>query len=380
MSDKNKQPFTDSFPHMPPPPAHELEIPKKPNILKSKTVKALGALMLSSAILVQPLSTVDRVITAERYQADDIEILPAAGVENIPKGGTEWLVFGGYGQKYSTNAAQELFNALGGTQVVASIKYPNQEFNIDDLADVVADYIQTRGMDKLNIAGVSMGTPIALMTLSRIQETLLSQTNMSQDIVFNKSETTLQTLPELGYFAAYSSPADVKDAYQGSIAETIVGFAGDSDYKPGIFIKGLLASIDGDGDLQRTVNILDTDNWVPQILDNLGQMINSTPPEMVWSHMEFVNAFNATEQAESFQKLFNKNSYFVYISPNGNDDTVDNNGAYKKYQVVMQKIAVPSIFLKTNEPGHANTGASAAALNQWVLGLAMPTNKETNNN
>ena len=165
MSEQNKNLYAFDFPPMPSPSAAESAVVKKERKWPMRLVKAIGAVAIGLAIVAPQVHKIDTIVAAERYRADDVEIIQAAGSDKIPKGGTEWLVFGGYGQKYSTNAAQELFNALGEKEVVASVKYPNQGFTIEELANYVHSYMRERGMSKLNVAGVSLGTPTALMTL-----------------------------------------------------------------------------------------------------------------------------------------------------------------------------------------------------------------------
>lgn len=373
MPEKNKQ-LHDFLP-MPPPPANELET-KRPKLWRQKIGKRLGAVLFASAALAQPVSMLDSLITAERYPADSVEIIQAAGSEKIPKGGTEWLVFGGYGQKYSTNAAQELFNAMGSNQVVASVKYPNQEFTIEDLADYVAAYIKERGMSTLNVAGVSMGTPIALMTLSHIEKHTESPYPLYQNAAFVGAGLDQRKLPKIGYWAAYSSPADYEDASQGALAEKIVTISEKLNYSPGMLGKFVASTVDGEGDALRTLNIRDTVGWLGQMQDSLSQTFNDTPPKMTASLMKFIVKSKEENRWEDWHDLFSADSYFIYVTPNGTDSVVDTSAAYKRYQVGLQHYDVATSFIKANEPGHANTGASASAVGNLIasIALAQPTN------
>ena len=76
-------------------------------------LKAVGAALLGTVIAAPYVDKIDKILSHERWPADEIEIIPAIGSETLAKGGEEWLVFGGFGQKYSINAAQELYNAIG---------------------------------------------------------------------------------------------------------------------------------------------------------------------------------------------------------------------------------------------------------------------------
>lgn len=368
MAIEHKPADVFDFAPMPPPQDHELERPRLKK--RHKIAKTIGAMVAAAAVIAPPLHVVDTIVTAEIYPADAVEVIPVAGADKLAKGGTEWLVFGGYGQKYSTNAAQELFNALGSKQVVASIEYPNQEFSIADLANKVNNYINSRGMSKLNVVGISMGTPTALMTLSYIKEharqpyTAYKNQSISQN-------TKPRNLPEIGYFAAYSSPADVQDAYKGSLAKDVVDVTERTGYKPGLIIKGILASFDGEGDWYRSLNFFNTKQWYRQIADNFGEMFNGVSPAMAWSQLKILNDFNTQAQFEQYRDVFSRSSSFIYISPDRADPVVDNSSAYHKYQIAVRKIDVPITRIHTNEPGHANTGAAASALGNLITASAL---------
>ncbi len=366
MSEQNKQSYAFDFPPMPALSATESAEVKKERKWPRRLAKSICAVAIGLAVIAPQVHKVDTIVSAERYQQDEVEILLAAGAETLPKGGTEWLVFGGYGQKYSTNAAQELFNALGSKEVVASVKYPNQGFTIDELATYVHAYMKQRGMSKLNVAGVSLGTPTALMTLGYIQEHANNPLAQYQDIAFSPRGLALRKLPEIGYFIAYSSPADVQDASQGYIAQTIVSRIKGTGYAPGMIDKLIVSGFDGEGDGLKSINILNPAEWLKQQHNNLEETFNDTPTLMVLSQMEIAAEFNVDEQWEKWRLVLSPDSYFGYFYPSKADPTVNDAGAYRKYEVALKHLDVPTAYVPTGEPGHANTVATASAASKWI--------------
>ena len=322
----------------------------------------LGAGIVMAAKTVHRL---DQRVARERWPNDEPEILPTYGAEDIPKGGEEWLVFGGFGQKYSVNAAQELFNAIDRRQVVSSVKYPNQGFTIDDIADLMGRYIQDRGMSVINIVGVSMGLPTALMALRRLQLTSMQNTT---------------SLPNINYLAAYSSPADLRDAIDGDLAPWIDRASRITRYEPAVIAKFLYSATDGPGDFSRFINFLDQKQWPRHIETSLDQTFNDCPPRMVLSQIQLISSFNVETQWEDLRGLVTPSTTkFIYCSPSNYDRTVNNDAAIQKYKNALQRLSVPTTILDTGPSGHANTFASAVAIGSLIGMSSQPLSRITDN-
>lgn len=327
-------------------------------ISRRDVLKGIGYTTLAAAISFKYVDAVDKIIAHERWPADEAEVIAAAGSETIPTGGEEWLVFGGFGQKYSVNAAQELFNAIGRQQVVASVKYPNQGFAIDDIALLMRRHIEERNMKALNIVGVSMGLPTALMALRILQQ---------------QSTDNQAPLPDINYLAAYSSPADLHDAIDGDLAPWIDSLSRRSRYEPGVIAKFLYSATDGSGDFTRFFNVLNQKQWIGHIATSLEQTFNDCPPRLVLSQIQVISSYNVERQWQELRGLVTPyNTKFVYCAPSNYDKTVDNSTAIRKYQSALTNLAVPTTILDTGPSGHANTYASAAALGSLVTASVLP--------
>jgi hypothetical protein len=329
-------------------------------------LKAVGAALLGTVIAAPYVDKIDKILSHERWPADEIEIIPAIGSETLDKGGEEWLVFGGFGQKYSINAAQELYNAIGQNQVVSSLKYPNQGFTIDELADQVGCYISNRQMKALNIVGVSMGLPTALMTLRTVQRQFVAAD------ANNAYQDGERHLPTINYLAAYSSPADLRDAIDGDLAPWIDKLSRLTGYEPGVIAKFVFSATDGQGDVERLLNVLNRDQWYRHMRNSIEQTFNECPPQLVMSQIQVISSYNVESQWHDLQGVVSPvSTKFVYCSPSNYDRTVDNATAIRKYQSALTQLSVPTTILDTGPSGHANTYASAAALGSLVIATQM---------
>ncbi len=323
-----------------------------PHLSRRDVLKAIGFATLAGVSSIKYIDTIDKHIAHERWPADRAEVVAAIGSEDIPQGGEEWLVFGGFGQKYSINAAQELFNAIGRRQVVASVTYPNQGFAIDDIAQLTQHHIEERKMKAINIVGVSMGLPTALMALRTLQQ---------------QSTISKSPLPDIKYLAAYSSPADLHDAIDGDLAPWISTLSQRSHYEPGVIAKFLYSTTDGSGDFSRLLNVLNQKQWLGHIATSIEQTFNDCPPRLVLSQIQIMSSYNVEKQWQELRGLVSPyNTQFVYCAPSNDDRTVNNGTAIRKYKSALTNLAVPTTILDTGPSGHANTYASAAALGTLV--------------
>lgn len=344
MARRNKQGPNDGY--------GDEDLLYRPQLSRRDILKGIGYATLAGVVSLKYVDAIDKIIAHERWPADEAEVIAAIGSESIPKGGDEWLVFGGFGQKYSVNAAQELFNAIGRQQVVASVKYPNQGFAIDDIAQLIQRHITERKMKAINIVGVSMGLPTALMALRTLQQ---------------QSTDSNSILPDINYLAAYSSPADLHDAIDGDLAPWIDSLSQRSRYEPGVIAKFLYSAIDGSGDFGRFLNILNQKQWLGHIATSIEQTFNDCPPRLVLSQIQVMSSYNVEKQWQELRGLVTPyNTQFVYCAPSNYDRTVDNGTAIRKYQSALTNLAVPTTVLDTGPSGHANTYASATALGSLV--------------
>lgn len=347
------------FPAAPPPPEGEPPapdgMPRRDFLWKMPLALASGLFVLRNG------NIVDQAIGRAEWPPDAIEIIPAYGSEDMPKSGEEWLVFGGFGQKYSTNAAQELFYAIGNEQPVSSIKYANQGFTIDDLAQSLEKHIVERNITSLNIAGVSMGMPIALMTLRRVWER--GQAGIGP----------VKELPTINYLAAYSSPADWHDALDSDMVNVIATLSEKlPSYEPAVAAKLLYSSFDGDGDALRTLNILKPKQFLRQLRNTLHQTFNGTSPQMALAQIILLSQFNLEAEWQALLDaqggIVPGKTQFAYCSPtNYIDPTVDNVSSIEKYKKRANKSGVTTTVLDTGPVGHANTIGSAIALGEFVF-------------
>lgn len=323
---------------------------RQPGMSRRDLLKRLAYTAVGVAVVGPCVQRIDSIATHERWPDDDFMIIPSEGSETLANGGEEWLVFGGFGQKYSVNAAQELFSAIGQRQVVASIMYPNQGFTIEELGACIEEYVQARHMSTLNIVGVSMGLPTALMALTTL-----------------RAGAKPTSLPKINYLAAYSSPADVRDAIDGDLAQLVSDLGKYTDHMPVIPPKFIYSLLDGDGDVQRFLNIQDNAQWVQHIRDSIKQTMNDCSPELALSQIKIISAFNVEEQWQSLRNIVSPgNTKFIYCAPSGGDDTVDNTNAANKYRDALTRLSVPTTVLDTGLSGHANTVASAQVLGRLV--------------
>lgn len=326
-----------------------------PGLSRRSFLKLAGTATVG-LVAAKKLYAADQLLAYLEWPPDSTEFLMAYGNESIPLAGEEWVVFGGFGQKYSVNAAQELFNAIGREQAVSSIKYQNQGFTIDELAQSFERHIAQRKMESLNIVGVSMGLPTAIMALHKVIER------------HEQGLGPISKMPSINYLAAYSSPADWQDAMDGNMATVIASVSDKLQIPPAVIAKFLYSSFDGDGDPQRALNFLSPIQLRDHIFDSIRQTFNGTPPRLVLSQIQIISEFNLIREQEGIKKLLVPGkTKFIYCMPTNNiDTTVNNKGAIEKYSSQLAIYNISTTVLETGPVGHANTYASAAAMGKFI--------------
>ncbi len=360
------QTLQEGPPVAPPPPIEEVETARTEyrTMLRRRFLgnvgKVLGGMVVASGIVKHGFD----VLTEELWQPEDARIDPAVGAENFEPGGERWLVFGGFGQQHSHNAANELFNAMGKTQPVDSISYPSHDFDADTLSPVIRRYITAHKISKLNIVGVSMGLPIALMSLRSIEQ---------QKVRAAKSERSIAglLLPDIGYMAGYSSPADMTDAFaaQGELTNLVETFAKKINYEPGACGKFIYSLVDGPGDTEKLEDISNIPQWERHLYDSFNETTNGCPPAMAWAQLvNFLQPFNFESQSSDYQTILGPNLQFIYVSPTNSDNIVDDSNAIQRYKGGLKTLGINRVHqLSSGDVGHANTIASAIAMGKYLL-------------
>lgn len=314
------------------------------------------------------LRIMDEVFSEIRWPPTPMKINLVNGCEGLPTEDEEWLVFGGFGQQDSKNAGAELFGALDEKKVVSTVVYPSDYFDIAELAVPVAEYIKSRRMKKLNLVGVSMGLPTALMVLRYIAQNpqLLAEEDDGSDICKPPIP-----LPEIGYVAAYSSPADLDDAMQGELARPVTTWGKKLRIPTDIAAKFAYSLIDGNGDKLKALNIVNQKQWQKHLSDSLSQTYNKTPPRMTWSQLKLLHTFNFEEQWQDWRDIIGEQTKFGYVATDNEDYTVRKT-AFGKYDNGFKKLNVKTIdLLSSGNSDHAETAPSAVAIGQWMNKLAL---------
>jgi hypothetical protein len=277
------------------------------------------------------------------------------GTEHIPPGGEEWLVFGGLGQLDSRNAAREFYDAQGKNQAVSSVRYATGGINADTMATGLSQYIKERNIKRLSVVGVSMGLPTFLVGWSELQRRAAASSSQEQF-----------ALPRIERMAAYSSPFDMEDAWNGELAHIVAA----SGYKGGLLGKFAYSLVDGPGDVRRLLASRNLEQLRGHIARSWSQTTDGGPPEFFVSQLALlVNAHLAT-QWKVIKHTFMPGAHFVYCLPSDLDTVVRDDSAVHKYASSLRTLDIDNRTIVVPHGGHANTLLSARALMPWLTDTA----------
>lgn len=324
---------------------------------KTGRVAAGAALYGTGAVSVA--GKISSIYTKARWPDSDPLITLAEGAETLARGGEEYIVFMGYGQRDGRDAANELFAALGGKKVVASMRYPSQSFTCEDLAPDVAQHIRQRRIAKLNLVGVSMGTVIGLDTMRDV----MLQDKRKPGRNLTATNGAQGTLPSIDYMIAYSSPSDMQDAFQGELADVIISISDRLHYS-GEAAGKLLYDV-ADQFKNRPLYMDGLDGVAKMVVNCLLEVNNDCPPAMALSQLRILRPFNVLQQAENYRIVVNPDTQLVYVAPNS-DDIVNDDRAARNYSLGFHEINVAKVtVLSSGDTNHANTKDSANVFGQW---------------
>ena len=328
--------------------------------------RSFGKIVISGAVTavtyavptIAVLKTVDDIYTKLRWPAGEPYISPADGAENIPPGGDEHIVFMGYGQNDATNAANQLFNALGRTTSVSAMHYPNQGFTCRDLAPVIAQRIRERRPARLNIVGVSMGTDIGLESARLV----VLQDKRRPGHTITKEDQKQERQSRINYLVAYSSPSKMEDAFQGEIADTIVAISDRLHYSGDAAGKLLYDMVDQHSNHPLYAEGL---SGIFKMARNcISEVNNDCSPEMALSQLKILMPFNFANQATQYSPVFDPFGHIIYIAPQV-DSIVDGPRAARDYEDGSRRSHLGFTLLSSGNTNHANTADSALAYGHW---------------
>lgn len=302
----------------------------------------------------------------ERWQPNNPEILPAFGSEKIPPGGSEYLLFLGYGQYDGRNASRELFEAMGQDKATWWMRCPSQGYSPQDLAPEILKYITQRNPSELNLVGVSMGTIVALESIR--SAAMLNNRNRGPNPGGTKPEPVV--MPKINYLVAYSSPGDIEDAMQGELANLVVATADKIGYTGDYAGKFLYTMSDKLAKGQ--VDLSSSEGWVRSFVDSVVIANDNCPPKLCMSQLAILSRFNILSQAERYQDVLDPGLKFVYISA-ASDNIVRDAESDKAYVSGLKSIGVTNFESLSTDQDHANTAASAEAFGRWVAERATST-------
>jgi hypothetical protein len=292
----------------------------------------------------------DDVANELLWPRQEMKVSLVPGSEHLPKGGEEWVVFGGLGQSDSRSAAQEFFAAQGRNQVVSSVQYDTDGIDAHSVATVLARHIKERDIKRLSIVGVSMGTPTFMLAWSELQrQTVQGYEDVAQD-------TKIQRL------VAYSSPFDMQDAWQRELGH----LTAESGYRGGVIGKFLFSLVDGPGDLERTLPTNSASELWDHVKQSWSQTVNSCPPKLYVSQLRLLDSANLLSREHDYTSSFAAGAQFAYCEPTNADTVVYDNGAIGKYFTLFKPLDVEQTVVPVPHGGHANTELSAIALKPWL--------------
>jgi hypothetical protein len=376
MSEQNKNTFTDSWPKEMPlaPPLNDVDIrgasAERRQRLVEKVAKGIGIVVCTAVVIAPVTKKIDTIIASTLWPNDAMEVqyVPTVEGSEAEHKKEAYIAFPGVGQKDTKNAAAEHYNAIDHELPTAYVSLPNQGFTIAELAHEVDDLIDEKGLEKINIIGVSAGTQLALQTISYIEE-------HPDEFIDTPGE---DPLPEVGYFLANSSPYDVMSAYKGPIIEPTMNIINTTNYRSGVADKFIYSLIDGPGDVNRLLENLHGTVNISYFVDSVEQTFNSTAPLMVQDHLIVLNETDAEKEKNAWKKVLTPTTKFLYFYPSkGQDLIVDNQKAYRQFSETLQALDVSTEYVPVDSTEHANTVSAAAAFKDWLLALVQ---KSSSNN
>lgn len=362
MSDRPHSPENLPPPVCPPPPAAELAEAGQHGMTRRELLKASLLAGVYAAAAGTALGRISNEYTTDRWGNAPARIVMADGAEALPTGGQESIVFMGYGQQDPTNAVNQLSDALDRQQAVAGLYYPSGSFVPLDLAIPLARHLRERHVEQLNLVGFSMGTNIALETIRCIMLSNGPRFGQAAD----GADSLMVPQLKINYWIACSSPANLQDAFQGELADTIVaisdatGYDGDAAGKLLYDIADQVYNQPIYTDGARGLARMAVNGWL--------EMNNDTPPRMALSQLRILRGFDWPQQAPAYRMVATPGARVLYVRPR-NDTIVNDDSGENGFRAGFREIDVANFHIvSTGNSDHANTVASARAVGQWFAG------------
>lgn len=333
-------------------------------------LKIGGAAIVGADLLTQATFKADDYYTSMHWPPLPAKIYFANGVDPNITPGAEWLVFGGLGQQDSRNSGQQLDDDIDHREPVASVFYPSYGFSPEALAPLIRKYIIARNIKRLNIVGISLGLPTALMTLRELEIQEIERIN------HNYPNDGFQ-MPEIGYIAAFSSPSDLKSAFDNELIP-LLRIMADHGYNAEAIGELLYCMTDRNGDTYKLSHPSDIRIFATYLRDTIDQLQHGCPPNLFENQLiKVLVPFNILQQSKNYRSILTPKTRFRYLGPKkGNDDVVNDGSAFNNYKNGLLSIGIDnSVSLSTGNVDHANTYKSNQVLsnNLFASGYLTPT-------
>lgn len=286
--------------------------------------------------------TLDNTIAERRWPDRPMAITPVEYLTGQEAPHSEVVVFGGYGQSDSINAAKELYLESDRTRRVMSTEYPNHDAEIAELAEPFLDHCRTYDVKELHLVGVSMGLHTMMLIMKYLHAT------------YPDAE-----LPVLRSITAYSSPANISDVKRLKAAKFIYWFNNLLKNRFMVSKKAGYSMFDGEGDARKVL----TGDLRHIFGDSLRQTLNDTSPALGQRGLRELMSLDFETDWHQFEGIIGPHTKFTYVQSSGGDATIETATAFAKLSAATQKLGVSDIRLvTTKEEGHADTAPSARAL------------------